>query len=179
MIGVDTTAGDPNSFGATIVFVLPFIALLWRTQFGGRLGKLALLGYFGLSVLCILLTGSRSSLLGLILWMLILFMQIRRKWSLLLITVLVAPGAFLLLPESMQTRFETIIYPEVGPANAQESGQGRIDGFLMGMKLWGRYPVSGVGPGAWRPATGSAIESHNLYGQLAGELARSAFSRSG
>ena len=170
MIGVDTTMGDPNSFGATIVFVLPFIALFWRTAIGGRLGKLALLGYFGLSVLCILLTGSRSSLLGLTLWLLILFMQIRRKWSLLVGTVLIAPIAFMMLPESMQTRFETIIDPEVGPANAQESGQGRIDGFLIGMKLWGNNPISGVGPGAWRPATGSTIESHNLYGQLAGEL---------
>ena len=31
---------------------------------------------------------------------------------------------------------QTIIDPSVGPANAQESGQGRIDGFFIGMKLW-------------------------------------------
>ena len=70
----------------------------------------------------------------------------------------------------MQTRFETIINPEVGPANAKESGEGRVIGLLTGLDLWAANPLSGVGPGAWRPATGSGVESHNLYGQLVGEL---------
>jgi hypothetical protein len=29
--------------------------------------------------------------------------------------------------------------------------------------------LTGCGPGVWRKATGSEIESHNLYGQLMGE----------
>jgi len=41
---------------------------------------------------------------------------------------------------------------------------------MNGLKLWTEYPVSGCGPGAWRKATGSLIESHNLYGQLLGEM---------
>src|SRR5262249_39288796 len=32
------------------------------------------------------------------------------------------------------------------------------------------YPLTGCGPGVWRKATGSDIESHNLYGQVMGEL---------
>jgi hypothetical protein len=43
-------------------------------------------------------------------------------------------------------------------------------GLELGFRLWERNPLSGVGPGAWRPATRSKIESHNLYGQLVGEL---------
>jgi O-antigen ligase len=73
------------------------------------------------------------------------------------------------LPDSLQTRFETIVNPEVGPANARQSGEGRIQGFFTGLELWQRNPLTGVGPGAWRPGTGSKIESHNLYGQLVGE----------
>ena len=42
MIGVDSTLGDPNSFGASIVFALPFVAALWRAGIGGRLGRLLL-----------------------------------------------------------------------------------------------------------------------------------------
>lgn len=170
MIGVDKTLGDPNSFGASIVFALPFVTALWRAQVGGRYGRLALAGYTGLSVLCILLTGSRSSLLGLILWAGLLILRGRRRWLWIGVMAVVAPVVFMALPESLQTRFETIVNPDAGPENAKESGEGRIHGFLMGLELWQRNPLTGIGPGAWRPATHSPIESHNLYGELVGEM---------
>jgi len=169
MIGVDTTLGDPNSFGASIIYVLPFVAAIWRTGWGGRMGRFALLGYTGLSSLCILLTGSRGSLIGLVLWFLILMMGHRKRFLWLALFVCGAPAVFVALPDSLQNRFETIVNPEVGPANARESGEGRIDGLLNGFTLWSRNPISGIGPGAWRPATGSIVESHNLYGQILGE----------
>jgi hypothetical protein len=81
-----------------------------------------------------------------------------------------ACSSWFVLPDSLKTRFETIIDPSVGPANAQESGMGRIEGLINGVNLLGRFPISGCGPGAWRPATGSPIESHNLYGQVMGEM---------
>jgi hypothetical protein len=170
MIGVDSSLGDPNSFGATIVFSLPFVTAFWKSEVGGKLGKWALAGYFGLAVLCLLLTGSRSSLLGLVLWSVgTVFMSSRRR--LLIPALLVgAPIAFMALPDSLQNRFETIINPDVGPENAKTSGEGRIEGLFKGVELWGQYPLTGAGPGAWRPATKSGIESHSLYGQLAGEL---------
>ena len=170
LIGVDSTMSDPNSFGASVVFALPFVAALWRAGVGGRKGKVLLTGYAGLSMLCILLTGSRSSLLGLGLWALIMVVGSRRRFLYLGLVVAAAPLAFVALPESLQTRFETIVNPDAGPANAKESGEGRIQGFLTGLDLWAANPLTGVGPGAWRPATRSAIESHNLPGQLVGEL---------
>jgi O-antigen ligase len=169
MIGVDSTLGDPNSFGASIVFALPFAVALWRAGVGGRTGQWLLLAYAGLSVLCVLLTGSRSSLLGLIALGLMLALPYRRAWPWLLLAVMAAPAVFLALPESLQTRFETIVNPEVGPKEAERSGEGRIQGLLTGFELWASNPMTGVGPGAWRPATRSSIESHNLYGQLLGE----------
>jgi hypothetical protein len=170
MIGVDKTLGDPNSFGASIVFALPMVLAIWRTGFGGRWGRLVLLGYVGLSGMCVLLTGSRSSLLGMMVWFMIIIWGTRYRLTAFVTFAALAPLAFVALPESLQTRFETIINPEVGPANAQESGEGRLLGLTTGFKLWGHSPLSGVGPGAWRPATRSKIESHNLYGQLMGEL---------
>ena len=170
MIGVDKTLGDPNSFGASIVFALPLVAAVWATGLGGRLGRWCLLGYVGLSGLCILLTGSRSSLLGLVIWFMIIIWGTRYRFRAFVCFAALAPVAFVALPETLQTRFETIINPEVGPANAQESGEGRLLGLTTGFRLWGENPLSGVGPGAWRPATRSKIESHNLYGQVMGEL---------
>jgi O-antigen ligase len=169
MIGVDTTLGDPNSFGASIVFGLPLVMALWKAGTGGKRGKWLLAGYVGLSSLCILLTGSRSSLLGLLLWFIIIIWGTRYRVTAFLAFAALAPLAFVALPESLQTRFETIINPEVGPANARESGEGRWQGLEQGLRLWGNSPLTGIGPGAWRPATKSQIESHNLYGQIMGE----------
>lgn len=170
MIGVDKTLGDPNSFGASIVFALPIAFAVWKAGLGGRIGRWLLLGYVGLSSLCILLTGSRSSLLGLVVWFMIVIWGTRYRFAALVAFAAAAPLAFVALPDSLQTRFETIINPEVGPKNAQESGEGRLLGLTTGFSLWASNPINGVGPGAWRPATGSKVESHNLYGQLVGEL---------
>jgi O-antigen ligase len=170
LIGVDSTMSDPNSFGASVVFALPFVVAFWRAGVGGRWGRRALVGYVGLSVVCILLTGSRSSLLGLAFWAGLLLLRVRRRFLYLGLMLAAAPVGFLALPESLQTRFETIVNPDAGPENAKESGQGRIVGLFTGLDLWAANPLTGVGPGAWRPATRSTIESHNLYGQLVGEL---------
>jgi O-antigen ligase len=169
MIGVDKSLGDPNSFGASIVYALPFVGPFWLCGASKKM-KAFLLAYVGLSFMCIGLTGSRSSFVGLILWCVLTVMHSRRRWSLALGSIVLAPVLWFALPPSLQTRFETIIHPEVGPANAVVSGQGRIEGLQIGFELLGQYPVSGIGPGAWKPATNRLIESHNLYGQIAGEL---------
>lgn len=170
LIGVDLSLGDPNSFGASMVYSLPFVRCLWIVWGPGWRRK-ALVGYVLLSVGCIGLTGSRSSLLGLFAWAaLTVVISGRKKLSGLAIAGLVAMVAFAMLPDELKNRFHTIIDPSVGPANAQESGQGRVRGFFIGLDLWQRFPLTGVGPGAWRPASGMKIESHSLYGQLVGEL---------
>jgi O-antigen ligase len=169
MIGVDGTLGDPNSFGASIVVALPFAVSLWRTGLGGKAAKAALAGYVGLSILCVLLTGSRSSFLGLLVYAGWLILRSRKRWVWLAAFALAAPAAFVALPGSLQERFETIVNSDVGPESAKESGEGRIVGFFTGLELFGQYPLTGIGPGAWRPATKSKVESHNLYGQILGE----------
>ena len=170
MIGVDSTLGDPNSFGASIVFALPFVVAVWKSGWGGKWIKLGLTGYTGLSALCILLTGSRSSLIGFIVFAAIVCLGHRKRFLWITLVALAAPVAFVALPESLRTRFETIVNPEAGPENAKTSGEGRLLGLVNGAELLLANPLAGVGPGAWKPATGSEIESHRLYGQLMGEL---------
>jgi O-antigen ligase len=169
MIGVDTTMGDPNSFGATIVYVLPFVMPFWM-EHRTRLWRLFLGGYVALSVVCIGLTGSRSSFVGLLLASLIIILKSRFRGRLAVAALVLTPALWAALPESLQTRFETIVDPSVGPANAQTSAEGRIEGLRNGVKLWQANPFTGCGPGAWRPATASKIESHNVYAQVIGEL---------
>jgi len=92
----------------------------------------------------------------------------RLVWLLLL--VLAAPAAWCSLPKDRQNRFLTLIDPSYGPANARESAEGRAKGFRDGLRLWSEHPEFGVGPGAFAVASGSGFESHQLYGQVLGEL---------
>jgi hypothetical protein len=169
MIGVDKTMGDPNSFGATLVFVLPFVVPFWMTRPPLAL-RLFLAGYVALSFVCIGLTGSRSAFVGLLLWVMLMIFRSRWRGRLALLGVMAAPLLWAALPPELQNRFETIIHPEVGPKSAIESGEDRLLGLRTGLELWGKYPATGCGPGVWRPATGLLIESHNLYGQTVGEM---------
>ncbi len=169
LIGVDQAMGDPNTFGASIVYALPFVVPLWLCN-PSRTLRWFLAGYVTLSFVCVGLTGSRSSFLGLVLCVAVTVLRSRWRWALLVLSVVAAPALWAALPPSLQNRFETIIHPEVGPANAIVSGEGRLVGLQTGLELFAASPVTGVGPGAWRPATGLALESHNLIGQLLGEM---------
>src|SRR5262249_38383527 len=123
LMGIDITLGDPNSFGASIVYTLPFVPALWGGN-SSRPLRYFLGGYVALSVLCIGLTGSRSSFLGLIIWALVTAFRSQYRTRVLPVLVLLAPVLFLMLPGELQNRFETIVNPEVGPANAQRSPPG-------------------------------------------------------
>ncbi len=169
LIGVDESMGDPNSFGATIVYALPFVVPFWLSRPSWYM-RCFLIGYVTLSVVCIGLTGSRGSLITLIVCAAVIILRSRWRVPLLILAMLAAPALWAALPPSLQNRFETIIHPEVGPKNAIASGEGRLIGLETGLELFAKNPLTGIGPGAWRPATGSPIESHNLYGQVLGEM---------
>jgi len=169
LMGVDATVSDPNRFGATLVCALPFIVPVWV---GYRHSWIRgfLLGYLGLTLLCIALTASRSAFLGLLLCLAVITWRSRWRLPLGLALVLASPLLWAALPPNIQNRFETIIDPSVGPKSAADSSEERVIGILLGLKLWGEFPLTGCGPGMWTPATGRMLQSHNLYAQLAGEM---------
>jgi len=169
MLGVDLTFGDPNTFAATLLYSLPLALALWpQTRRLWQRGALA--GYAALSAVCILLTSSRSGFVGLcfLACMTAGLSAHRLRWLLLL--AMLAPATWYSLPEHRQTRFLTLIDPSYGPAGAQQSAEGRAKGWHDGLEIWSRYPLTGVGPGAFKEASGSGFESHQLYGQVLGEL---------
>jgi hypothetical protein len=169
LIGIDSTRNDPNALATTVLLSMVFVPVLWRAARSGTL-KVWLAAYLALSILCIVLTGSRGGFVGLILWTAVVVWQSQWRKTLAFASMLLAPFLFLALPETLQNRFETIINPDAGPKNAQLSSEARIVGLTLGFELLKDNPLSGVGPGAWRPATRRMLESHNLYGQLMGEM---------
>lgn len=175
MIGVDTSMGDPNTFAASILYSVPLLSMYFVNNGAESPGKrkfvrLAAFSYFALAVACILFTGSRSAFVGLLLLVGIVVAKSAHRWRFASLALLAAPVIWLLLPASLENRFETIIWPEVGPANAQASANARFAGLETGVALWAEHPLFGIGPGNWRAATHSFLESHNLYGELLGEM---------
>jgi O-antigen ligase len=169
LVGVDITDSDPNSFAATLVYALTLVPAMWFASVSWR-WRGFLIFYGVLTAGCIALTGSRAGFVSLVLWSGLCILRSRWRVGLCALAVASAPVLWCALPPSLQNRFETIIHPEVGPLNAQVSAEGRLEGFWLGIQLWEQNPLTGCGPGAWRPATRRPIESHNLYGQVMGEM---------
>ncbi len=171
MVGVDVTFRDPNAFAYTLLTALPMTLPFWSEK-RTPLRRVLLFGYVGLSILCILLTGSRAAFVGLCFFGLlaILISGGSRKGALLLIVAgVVAIGT--LLPGPLQNRFLTLIDSSYGPQNAHQSAGGRIEGFLAGIELWQRSPLLGFGPiQFFAKVTGREGGAHNMYGQLLSEL---------
>src|SRR5260370_9821803 len=141
MIGVDKAMGDPNTFGASIIYALPFVVPFWQCQASGLMrGFLG--GYVGLSVVCIGLTGSRSAFVGLLLWGLIMLIRSRWRWCLAIAALGCIPILWGALPDALQNRFETIVNPEGGPPNAPESAHNPLEGFEIGGHLWSQEPAT-------------------------------------
>jgi O-antigen ligase len=169
MVGVDSSFSDPNAFASTILVSLALVPAVW-TMTQQKWLRRFLLGYVCLGLICIAFTGSRAAFVGLVLWGMVAIARSRWRWQLALAALLAAPFLWAALPEKLQNRFETIVNPEVGPRNAQQSAEGRLEGLTLGWQLWQDNPVTGIGPGTWCKATGREIQSHNLYGQLMGEM---------
>jgi hypothetical protein len=169
MVGVDSSFCDPNAFGSTVVLAMVFVPAVW-TAWPSRFVRLFLVGFMALGGLCVSLTGSRGSFLCLIIWAVVVIARSKWRWHLAALAMLGSPLLWVAMPGKLQTRFETIVNPAVGARNEQQSADARIIGLMTGIKLFQDFPVSGIGPGAWRTATGMKLQSHNLYGQLLGEM---------
>src|SRR5215831_1198005 len=129
LIGVDSTYNDPNTFSATLLYSLPLTLPFWAEKPRGKL-RIALLSYVGLSLVCMLLTGSRGALVGLGCLSVMLLGVSRRRGVLFVLIALAVPVGWSLLPAELHARFKTLVDPSAGPANAQESAEGRTKGIV-------------------------------------------------
>ena len=174
MIGVDVTFADPNAFASTLLYTLPMLLPFWLEQ-PRRIPRLLIVGYVLAALGCIMLTGSRAGFVGTCLLAVILIVgSAKRKGQALLVAGVVALGGLLVLsvalPEELQKRYLTLWDPSVGPKNAEQSAEGRLDGFMHGIRVWEQSPLLGHGPSSFAYSTGRGGQAHNLYGQALSEV---------
>jgi O-antigen ligase len=169
LIGIDATMNDPNALAANLLFVLALVPASWVGNRTIR-WRCFLAFYVALTVGCVGLTGSRGGFVALVFATCLNVARSRHRLAFAAAVAVMTPFLWMALPPELQNRFETIIHPEVGPANAQVSAEGRLEGLRLGSELWSQYPLTGCGPGAWKVASGSKLEAHNLYGQVIGEM---------
>ncbi len=178
MIGVDSTFNDPNSFGASIVLSFPIVYALVRFETKYWIRKLYY-SYFFIAVVCVVLTGSRTSFVAMVFAFLILV--IKQKGKNIIIGILIALIAcgiiWNFMPEDKKVRIQSIWDEDAGPKNAHESAMGRFLGLEASWEMFKQAPFTGVGAGGknyigYRILYGdhAPFQAHILYGEVIAEL---------
>jgi len=172
-IGLDLSYGAPNSLAATVIYTLPFIYSYFRST-RSRLMRLFLIFLTLASTWCIILTGSRTGMVGVIFFTVLVALQHKNKLRNFAIGFALLVIGFVLMPDQYRGRLESTTDLS-GHSGAAMSAHGRIDGFLNGCRMMIDRPLLGMGIGQYRVALGSIYgkgwwEAHNLPGQLFGDL---------
>ncbi len=169
MAGVDRTMGDANSFAASVNYAIPML-LPVLTVAEKQWQRLALAAALCLACLCVLLSGSRTGFMGILLLACAAGLASRHRKRLMLLVMLAAPIIWFSLSERLQNRYLTLVDPSVGPRNAEASAESRQVFFWMAVDIWKQHPAFGVGPGCFSVVSGTHMQSHTLYAQTISEL---------
>ncbi len=174
MVGVGRSYNQPNAFGASLVLSIPFVYTLFRLETKSIL-RILYTVYFGSVVLCLVLTGSRSSSIAfvflLLLW--VMLQHGKRKIVIFVVTLIAFSTIWISMPAEKQVRIKSIWDKDAGPANAQKSTDGRKLGFIAGWEMFRHAPFTGIGAGGdnfveyrMEHLDGIPEQSHNLYAEV-------------
>ena len=172
-IGLDSSYGGPNSLAATMVYTLPFIYYIFG-KYRSLLMKLFLIALTGVMLWCIILTGSRTGMLGVLFLSILIIWQSRHRVVSLAAVLVLVVAAWTVMPNQYKVRFESTADLE-SETGAAQSARGRVMGFINGVKMFMDRPILGYGIGNFGTATGLVYgegwhQSHSLPGQMLGEL---------
>lgn len=173
VVGATSAGGGANKLGATMATTFPILflfsfhkklSLWWRVPI---FLSACLVGY------TMLLTGSRSGLVGFIGGAMYMWWKSRHRMIFAILGLTFAIGAFPLLPEQYQNRYMTMTQSEI-----DDSSNERLKAWTKGMHMVADRPLTGVGINCFETAnamtysTGRAswLESHSLYVQVPAEM---------
>lgn len=173
MTGVDKTYGAPNSFAATIAYSLPFLWAIIRWKPKRKAFRYGLWAYGVLAAVAVVYTGSRSGMMTVLLFLLLVLLRSSRKGLAILFLACGLMFTWYNMPETLQTRFLSIFIKGIAPKSADVSADGRMEGLKQGFKVFKRHPLLGIGPANFQHSWAGiewGYNAHSLYGQIIGEL---------
>jgi len=154
---------NPNGLAFIIIILLPFLHF-----FLGRSKKKSLLAVYLITLpflmYALFLTGSRSGVIGIAIVLLALLVTAKRRFTMVLVTILITTGIWMQLDLNQRDRFDSLINKEASNA---ATAAGRIHGLGRELIIASENPIFGHGIATSKEAIftrqGSAYVSHNLY----------------
>ncbi len=184
---------NSNDMAQMMLFALPLTALFWGK---GVFKSLLSVASFGILLLVVLGSGSRSALLAIGVLLLLVFIRSSATHRLLIViaAMVAAMMAIAIVPRSTLMRYATIFGGSsdvqiaeseedaaslTRTASALESSESRRKLFFRSLELTVRNPIFGVGPGVFQVAASDLsqergersmwLETHNAYTQVSSE----------
>jgi O-antigen ligase len=165
-------ADDPNTLASTLVQTIPFAYFLLITEKPLK-HKLILIAIIALLLYTIILTASRTGVIGLFVFITLLLIRSKRKASLMLLIAILFIFTLSLLNQQQKQRYISI-FSSISEEERDSSSQLRINAWSDGISLFLDRPITGWGIGCYSPARGRKFGHfmwpHNLYIQLISEL---------
>ncbi|HOP08138.1 MAG TPA: O-antigen ligase family protein [candidate division Zixibacteria bacterium] len=170
-IGLGGSYADPNAHAATLTYAAPLIFYFMKDA-ANRWQRLLLAGGSVIILANIVLTGSRTAMVGVLFLAAVVIARSKRKFAYTAVAVVGLMIAVMLMPDQYVGRFESTTDLSSETSSA-ESARGRIEGLEHGFKLFLMHPITGVGAGCYLIARGTEFgvwfQSHNMLGELIAE----------
>ncbi len=160
---------NPNGLAYVIVSVIPLLHfLLLRGRAREKMLYFALLSAL---LYALILTGSRSGFVGLLVIGFAVFMKSTRKFALVFMGVLVLIGSISVMDENQKDRYLSLFSSDTKNV---ETAEGRIEGLKKNFSVFLAKPIFGYGLGTSAEANYNVMGyhqiTHNLYVELLQEL---------
>jgi putative inorganic carbon (HCO3(-)) transporter len=175
--GLTSVVSNPNELAGLIVGLFPFLIVLFICT-RNLLARVLLLGCAAIGVATMVLTGSRASMLSLVVITIYYSLRSKRRVLVLASVAVLACAIWLGMPRVYQQRFATVKqYAEGGELDA--SNQLRLQVWKAGWHMYLDHPILGVGTGQFPTAYGLIYSPvrhggwynpHNLFLQVICEL---------
>lgn len=154
------------------IYLLQGLAFVWYLLISEKNSKGKLLGICLLILILtgIVVSGSRGAIVGLVISIVAISYFSQHRISYLFSGTIILAFALLLMGSGYLSYMGTIL--DFGKSDL--SAHSRLIGLINGIDMLMKRPILGVGPGCYPVARklwfGWGLWSHNIYGQLAGDL---------
>lgn len=166
--GATPNYAHPNSFSGTQLGTLPFLGYLFPLASRWLKWIIAVQGLS--AVIIVITTGSRTGYIALVLWIVFLLLQTRRKMRAIVLAVIVTLVALPLVPTDYMARFETIFTQQDREGHSMDT---RKQIYEDAWNIFLSHPF-GVGVGAFSAVRwqtyGRDQATHELYLEVACDL---------